>query len=194
MDWIKVKVKHAEYDFATAPADVFKAWVMTMIFVAATERIPTPAQLSSRLGKDNYESLLKYIDDNKLTSLDIIIEKVMEDVGVINNRRNHERKYMSEYRCKVLHKPLHNTLPDASTDVKIREDKRRVYIDRFDPPAIETVRNYCLDRKNGVNAEAFVNHYQAKGWMIGKNKMKDWQAAVRTWESKEAPKKVMNKL
>ena len=38
------------------------------------------------------------------------------------------------------------------------------------------------ERNNSVDAEAWMNHYQAKGWMIGKNKMKDWKAAVRTWE------------
>lgn len=51
------------------------------------------------------------------------------------------------------------------------------------PPSLEEVTSYCKERKNGVNPTAFINHYQAKGWMIGKNKMKDWQAAVRTWES-----------
>lgn len=49
-------------------------------------------------------------------------------------------------------------------------------------PTLAEVTAYCLERKNGVNPEAWINHYQAKGWMIGKSKMKDWKAAVRTWE------------
>lgn len=53
---------------------------------------------------------------------------------------------------------------------------------RFTPPTVEEVRNYCLERNNSVDAEAFVSFYDSKGWMIGKNKMKDWKAAVRTWE------------
>lgn len=53
---------------------------------------------------------------------------------------------------------------------------------RFTPPEIELVREYCLERKNSVDAQAFIDFYSSKGWMIGKNKMKDWKAAVRTWE------------
>ena len=52
----------------------------------------------------------------------------------------------------------------------------------FLPPTISEVKEYCEKRKNGINPEQFVNFYQSKGWMIGKNKMKDWKAAVRTWE------------
>lgn len=54
----------------------------------------------------------------------------------------------------------------------------------FVPPTVEEVMAYCKERGNGVNPDAYVNHYQSKGWMIGKNKMKDWKAAVRTWEQK----------
>ena len=54
----------------------------------------------------------------------------------------------------------------------------------FLPPTISEVKEYCEKRKNGINPEQFVNFYQSKGWMIGKNKMKDWKAAVRTWEIK----------
>lgn len=53
---------------------------------------------------------------------------------------------------------------------------------RFKPPTIDEVREYCFERMNNVDAEAFVDFYASKGWMVGKNKMKDWKAAVRTWE------------
>ena len=56
---------------------------------------------------------------------------------------------------------------------------------RFIPPTIEEVSLYCKERKNSVNPESWMNHYQSNGWMVGKNKMKDWRAAVRTWEKKE---------
>lgn len=58
---------------------------------------------------------------------------------------------------------------------------------RFIKPTIEEVSAYCAERKNGINAEAFINFYESKGWKIGKNSMKDWKAAVRTWESKNKP-------
>lgn len=53
---------------------------------------------------------------------------------------------------------------------------------RFIPPTVEEVKAYCEERKNNVNAERFIDYYTANGWKIGKNAMKDWKAAVRTWE------------
>lgn len=53
---------------------------------------------------------------------------------------------------------------------------------RFTPPTLEEVAAYCKERNNGVDPQKWYDFYSAKGWMIGKNKMKDWKAAVRTWE------------
>ena len=64
----------------------------------------------------------------------------------------------------------------------------------FVPPTIEQVQAYCKERNNKVDAQAFVDFYSSIGWMIGKNKMKDWKAAVRTWErsNNSTPKVVKN--
>lgn len=63
-------------------------------------------------------------------------------------------------------------------------------VKKFIPPTVDDVRNYCIDRNNNVDPERFVDFYSAKGWMVGRNKMKDWKAAVRTWEKRDnnAPK------
>ena len=53
---------------------------------------------------------------------------------------------------------------------------------KFTPPTVEEVKEYCDSRNNSVDPEKFVDFYASKGWMVGKNKMKDWEAAVRTWE------------
>ena len=53
---------------------------------------------------------------------------------------------------------------------------------RFAPPSIEEVKLYCDERKNSVNAEQWHDHYSSNGWKVGKNPMRDWKAAVRTWE------------
>ena len=53
---------------------------------------------------------------------------------------------------------------------------------RFTPPTLEEVQAYCLERNNKVDVERFIDYYTSNGWMVGKNKMKDWKAAVRTWE------------
>lgn len=54
------------------------------------------------------------------------------------------------------------------------------------PPLIEDVRAYCNERNNGIDPEQWYDYYASKGWMIGKNKMKDWKAAIRTWERNES--------
>ena len=52
----------------------------------------------------------------------------------------------------------------------------------FQKPTLEEVMEYCKERGNKVIPEKWYNHYESNGWMVGKNKMKDWKAAVRTWE------------
>ena len=59
----------------------------------------------------------------------------------------------------------------------------------FHPPSVEEVKAYCDERKNTVDPEAFVDFYSSKDWMIGKNRMKDWKAAVRTWERSRTEKR-----
>ena len=65
---------------------------------------------------------------------------------------------------------------------------------RFVPPTIEEVKKYCSERNNNVNAERFIDYYTANGWQVGRNKMKDWKATVRTWEQNgyDAPAKSKN--
>ena len=54
----------------------------------------------------------------------------------------------------------------------------------FAPPSVEEVAAYCRERGNQVTPERFVDHYTANGWRVGgKAPMKDWRAAVRTWEN-----------
>ena len=54
----------------------------------------------------------------------------------------------------------------------------------FVPPTLDEVKDYCWERNNHIDPQAFIDFYSAKGWMIGKNKMKDWKAAIRTWEQR----------
>lgn len=56
---------------------------------------------------------------------------------------------------------------------------------RFVPPSVDDVRQYCTERGNGIDAQHFVDFYEARGWLIGRNKMKSWKAAVRTWEQRD---------
>ncbi len=77
-----------------------------------------------------------------------------------------------------------NALDKNKIREDIEEDKESIKkaSKRFSPPSIDEVKAYCLERNNNVDAERFIDHYTANGWKVGKNSMKDWKAAVRTWE------------
>ena len=65
----------------------------------------------------------------------------------------------------------------------------------FLKPTVIDIKEFCKERKNNVDCETFYDFYESKDWLIGKNKMKDWKACVRTWESREKNKpKTMSKL
>ena len=55
---------------------------------------------------------------------------------------------------------------------------------RFIPPTLAEVEAYCFTRNNSVNAQQFIDFYSSKNWYVGKNKMTDWRASVRLWESR----------
>lgn len=64
---------------------------------------------------------------------------------------------------------------------------------RFQPPTVDKVKSYCAERGNSVDPERFVDFYESKGWLIGKSKMKDWRAAVRSWERSDSQQKAQDK-
>ena len=77
---------------------------------------------------------------------------------------------------------------DNDNDIKEKKSKKESCADKphrsFVPPTVEEVSEYCESRKTNIDPQAFVDFYASKGWFVGKNKMKDWRAAVRTWEQR----------
>ena len=77
---------------------------------------------------------------------------------------------------------------DIEKDIEIEKSKRSKTASRFTPPSLDEVIDYCNKRQNGVDPERFIDYYTSNGWKVGKNPMKDWKAAVRTWERSETTK------
>ena len=73
---------------------------------------------------------------------------------------------------------------DNDNDFKKENIKRKstTQAKAFVKPTVEEVKAYCVERKNNVSPDKFIDFYESKGWLIGKNPMKDWKACVRTWE------------
>ena len=79
---------------------------------------------------------------------------------------------------------------ESSTQVRLgKVSIGKVSIDdkpkRFTPPTFDEVKAYCIERKNNVDAQRFIDYYTANGWKVGRNSMKDWKATVRTWEKNQ---------
>ena len=106
-------------------------------------------------------------------------------------------KRMREYRAKSGDvTPRLQCNPEIEIEIDKEIDKERNIKERkpsrFSPPTLEEVTQYCHERKNHIDPEYFIDFYTSKNWMVGKNKMKDWKAAVRNWERRdkaESPKK-----
>ena len=73
-----------------------------------------------------------------------------------------------------------------------REGKSGKSEKRFSPPSIEEVDSYIREKGYTVDAERFVNFYESKGWYVGKNKMKNWRAAVATWQKEDNKRNGIN--
>ena len=127
----------------------------------ATSELPTP--LPTQLPRLNDDD----DDDN---------EDEDEEKECVNSFSG-EKEFPRARELRGAHTPQKTEIPKAEENPREK---------RFKPPTVEEVRAYCEERKNSVDAEKFVDFYASKGWMVGSNRMKDWQASVRTWERKDS--------
>lgn len=75
------------------------------------------------------------------------------------------------------------TLKNSNSNNTITKEKQN-----FVPPTVEEVQDYIYEKKYSIDAEAFVAFYESKGWMVGRNKMRNWKAALVTWEKRNKNK------
>ena len=115
------------------------------------------------------ENWRMYQDDDEQNNKRITLEQHSNNTQITNEQQTDNTRATNLHILKESKKVRNK---------EINKESGRV----FTPPSVEQVREYCSSRGNSVDAESFVDFYESKGWMVGKNKMKDWKAAVRTWE------------
>lgn len=129
----------------------------------------------------NYDTLVYLQDNAPSTNLDNPSTEL--DKGYDTNRQPPSTKFNNSYdengQTKI------NLLNNPSINNKSTNNK-------FIKPTIEEIQKYCKERKNNINAEQFIDYYDANGWKVGKNPMKDWKATIRTWERRN--KEVNNEI
>ena len=120
--------------------------------------------------------------------------KTLKDKGLIEvKRKGIPAKQYFKINEQLVVKFLNNL--SATNFTTINKNKEiRIINKYFNKPTILEVENYCILRKNNIDPEAFIAFYESKGWMIGKNKMKDWKQAIITWEKRNYKKPTMSKI
>ena len=119
------------------------------------------------IGKGSTEADRRRSYDRKIAQ-----EKELLKVESVRNLREISEKSTPEIEIE-LEKEIHSS---ASTTTKRK---------RFEKPTLSEIKAYCIERGNKVDAQHFFDYYESNGWRVGKNSMKNWQAAVRTWERSE---------
>ena len=121
------------------------------------------------------------------------------DSNAINESKGKESKELflleKETKKENLSKENPTEIFPESDSVEPGEEERKKVAqkkERFKPPTVQEVQDYCNERQNGIQAYTFVNFYQSKGWKVGNQPMKDWKAAVRTWEQKNKQNGITN--
>lgn len=142
--------------------------------LTSLKRIRERTGLTYQQIRTSLDKLQKSQEINKQTTnrYSIITIKNYDDYQNINKQITNKQQTnnnIKEYKEEQEYKEK-----DISKDIS----KKKVFL----KPTIGEIEAYCIDRSNNVNPEKFFNFYESKGWYVGKNKMKDWKAAVRTWE------------
>ena len=97
--------------------------------------------------------------------------------------QNNPKKPNETQKTKIeIESEINTPLPNGNKRSKAATPPTRET--RFSPPSLDEVQAYIAERGSAVDAQQFVDFYASKGWMVGKNRMKDWKAAVRTWEKR----------
>lgn len=122
------------------------------------------------------------------------VKTFINDCELNNNNKNHDTaKLGNAYRNSVeSHTYINNTDINIDTYIKSRDKSLRSL--KFKPPTLEELTKYCKEKGYQIDCESFIAFYASKGWMIGKNKMKDWRCCVVTWARRSGQKSEPRRL
>ena len=135
------------------------------------------------VSRGSIQNWLKMLDDNGYIERTVIFKQGSKEIL---------SRYIKLKDKGSLKNYTDNTNTKVYTNTNLTDSNKKAL---FKKPTLDEVKNYCILRKNNIDAEAFIDFYESKNFMIGKNKMKDWKACVRTWERREKDKpQTMSKI
>lgn len=167
--WCLLKASHKEYDLIVGCQ---KVHLMPGDFVFGLNKASEELAMSIR----SIRTILAFLKTsqnltikttNKFSVISVVNWDLYQQTETTNDNQND--KPPTSYRQATDNKQTH----------KHKNTKE------FIIPSIEDVQLYCHERNNTISPEVFIAHYKSNGWMVGKNKMKDWKSAIITWEERE---------
>lgn len=123
-------------------------------------------------------------------------DRNQSEISQKSDRNQNEINSVSESVSVSVYDSVSESVSGTQESTEEKGTPKGVQKKNFVPPTVDEVADYCAESGYSVDAERFVDFYEAKGWMIGKNKMRDWRAAVRTWrrQDRASPKSQIDDL
>ena len=164
-----------------------------------SEKSPPEIEKDIEINKELYKEKDIDIDTLSLCEQKSLIHDVWEDAFdlITANVKKSLDNFVDEYGAAITKQAILDAKKQGKSHIKYVEGvlKNKMLEEnipannpkrkRFVKPTLSQITQYCLERNNNVNAEQFYDYYESNGWKVGKNSMKDWKAAVRTWERSE---------
>ena len=185
MYWLKTKIKHILYNNFTDRE--FTKFMKIRALTCQLGEIPKDYQIATVCPRKTYESICKRLANDKQT-LSEVLAKDIEDASEVEGKRDYWKRNKRHQREKSIdvHKDkLGQSQQEIRVDKSILDkNKTKGKTTTFKPPSLNEIQVYISEKQYHTDPHIFINHYQSNGWKVGKNKMKDWKAALRNWESR----------
>lgn len=156
--------------------EIKRGQFITSLEHLAIESGLTISQVRTALKKLNKTGELTSKGHGKYTIITVTNYSIYQDVSkqITTSQQTDSNEITTTKPINQYNQLTNNSIPTKTKKV-------------FVPPTLEEVKKYCIERNNNVDAATWFDFYQSKDWLIGKNKMKDWKASVRTWERSRSP-------
>lgn len=149
----------------------------------------TPAEMDAQIGWDGFTAAVISAGWMEFDGSNTLKMHNFE----VHNGKSAKRRASESKRMQIVRSDAHKDVRMGANDLRTREEKRRLNpkskakegASRFTPPTLAEVASYIEQRKSSTDPSRFVDFYTSKGWRVGNQPMKDWRAAVRTWEQRE---------
>jgi len=175
---------------------------MTSFFQLSRQKTVRILSFFDEKAKINQKKNKSFFAEVNKTHVTIICKRFAElaDIHTHNELAKTNKSLISN--LEVTYSPSREILDikkedntDIKKNIKTKQTPKVKHQRNIIPPEKEWVEKYCLERKNGIDAQAFIDHYTNTKWKIGKPPgypMTDWEASVRTWErnQKDKPQRI----